>query len=155
MDYNPVCPAWGILTWPKVGEFNLANGGYTFIRDHKDEYSVRRLSKMMEVHPSGFYAWCIEPESGRAVEDKRLLVPIKESWLESGAVYGYRKVHDDLCDRGEHCGPNRVYKICERRAFVPWLGMTSGIGSVVAYLRSSRQTTCSVNLKSKSRTESG
>lgn len=26
MDYNPVCPAWGILTWPKVGEFNLANG---------------------------------------------------------------------------------------------------------------------------------
>jgi hypothetical protein len=26
MDYNPDCPAWGILTWPKVGEFNLANG---------------------------------------------------------------------------------------------------------------------------------
>lgn len=66
---------------------------------------------MMEVHPSGFYAWCIEPESGRAVEDKRLLVPIKDSWLESGAVYGYRKVHDDLRDGGEHCGPNRVYKI--------------------------------------------
>jgi hypothetical protein len=28
MDYNPLCPAWGSLTWPKVGEFNLANGGY-------------------------------------------------------------------------------------------------------------------------------
>jgi hypothetical protein len=28
MDYNPVCPAWGILTWPKVGEFNMANGVY-------------------------------------------------------------------------------------------------------------------------------
>ena len=26
MDYNPDCPAWGNLTWPKVGEFNLANG---------------------------------------------------------------------------------------------------------------------------------
>lgn len=26
MDYNPVCTAWGNLTWPKVGEFNLANG---------------------------------------------------------------------------------------------------------------------------------
>lgn len=66
---------------------------------------------MMEVHPSGFYAWCIEPESERAVEDKRLLAPIKESWVESGAVYGYRKVHDDLRDGGEHCGLNRVYKI--------------------------------------------
>lgn len=29
MDYNPVCPAWGNLTWPKVGEFNLANGEQT------------------------------------------------------------------------------------------------------------------------------
>lgn len=26
MDYNPDCPAWGNLTWPKVGEFDLANG---------------------------------------------------------------------------------------------------------------------------------
>jgi hypothetical protein len=26
MDYNPLCPAWGSLTWPKVGEFDLANG---------------------------------------------------------------------------------------------------------------------------------
>ena len=28
MDYNPDCPAWGSLTWPKVGEFNLANGEF-------------------------------------------------------------------------------------------------------------------------------
>ena len=27
MGYNSDCPAWGSLTWPKVGEFNLANGG--------------------------------------------------------------------------------------------------------------------------------
>ncbi|WP_395407897.1 hypothetical protein ACHMW6_15095 [Pseudoduganella sp. UC29_106] len=26
MNYNPDCPAWGNLTWPKVEEFNLANG---------------------------------------------------------------------------------------------------------------------------------
>jgi len=66
---------------------------------------------MMEVHPSGYYAWCIEPESTRAAEDKRLLELIKESWQESGAVYGYRKVHDDLRECGEQCGPNRVHRI--------------------------------------------
>lgn len=27
MGYNPRSPAWGILTWPRVEEFNLANGG--------------------------------------------------------------------------------------------------------------------------------
>ena len=30
MDYNPDCPAWGNLTWPKVGEFNLANGAVVY-----------------------------------------------------------------------------------------------------------------------------
>jgi len=30
-----------------------------------------------------------------------LLVPIKESWLESGSLYGYRKVGDDLRELGE------------------------------------------------------
>jgi putative transposase len=52
-----------------------------------------------------------EPESQRAKEDKRLLVPIKQSWLESGAVYGNREVSDDLRELGESCGVNRVHRL--------------------------------------------
>jgi len=66
---------------------------------------------MMAVHPSGFYAWCTAPERQRALEDRRLLGHIKQSWLESGAVYGYRKVSEDLRDLGEQCGINRVHRI--------------------------------------------
>ena len=40
MDYNPDCPAWGNLTWPKVGEFDLANGdlyqAFLVTHDHGD-----------------------------------------------------------------------------------------------------------------------
>ena len=36
---------------------------------------------------------------------------IKQFWLESGCVYGYRKVHSDLRDLGESCGINRVYRL--------------------------------------------
>lgn len=72
---------------------------------------MRRLCKVLEVHPSGFYAWRLNPESKRAREDKRLLFPIKESWLESGSVYGYRKVSDDLRELGEQCGINRVHRL--------------------------------------------
>jgi putative transposase len=49
------------------------------------------LRKVLGVHSSGFYAWRLSPESRRAKEDKRLLVPIRESWLESRSVYGYRR----------------------------------------------------------------
>jgi hypothetical protein len=47
---------------------------------------VRRLCKVLGVHPSRFYAWRLNPESERAEEDKRLLATIKESWLESGSA---------------------------------------------------------------------
>jgi hypothetical protein len=69
---------------------------------------------MMCVHPSGFYAWCGTPQSPRALEDERLLGHIKHAWLESGSVYGYRKVTDDLRELGESCGKHRVYRLMKQ-----------------------------------------
>jgi hypothetical protein len=40
----------------------------------------------------------------------------KESWLESGSVYGYRKVSDDLRELGEQCGINRVHRLMRSAA---------------------------------------
>lgn len=68
---------------------------------------MRRLCKALGVHPGGFYAWRLKPERCHAKDDKRLLVSFKESWLESGSVYGYRKVSDDLRELCEQCGINR------------------------------------------------
>lgn len=36
---------------------------------------------------------------------------IKYAWLESGGVYGYRKITHDLHDLGESCGKHRVYRL--------------------------------------------
>jgi putative transposase len=77
---------------------------------------VRRLCKVMALHPSGYYAWRTHPESKCSIEDRRLLGHIKQSWLESGAVYGYRKVHGDLRELGESCGHNRVYRLMPQTA---------------------------------------
>ena len=65
----------------------------------------------MQVRRSGYYAWRAKPQSARALEDRRLLGLIKHAWLESGTVYGYRKVTSDLRDLGERCGKHRVYKL--------------------------------------------
>ena len=46
------------------------------------------------------YAWLHEPLSQRALEDQRHTVLLKQAWDDSGEVYGYRKLHDDLCDLG-------------------------------------------------------
>lgn len=66
---------------------------------------------MMAVHPSGYYSWKRSPNPARAREDQRMLGLIRHSWLESGGIYGYRKVHADLCELGEACGKHRVARL--------------------------------------------
>ncbi len=84
---------------------------YAFIQEHSERWPIRSLCYLLDVHPSGFYAWQRQPRSARAIEDERLSGLIKQFWLESGAVYGYRKVHTDLREYGERCGPNRVHRL--------------------------------------------
>lgn len=66
---------------------------------------------MLSVHPSVFYAWLNKPLSNRAQEDARQTVLVKDAWEDSGKIYGYRKVHDDLIDLGECVSENRVWRL--------------------------------------------
>ena len=84
---------------------------YAFIRDHRSEFSVRAMCRVLGVHASGFYAWLKTSLSRQAKRRRRLTGLIKQSWLESGCVYGYRKVHHDLLNLGEPCAPNTVAKL--------------------------------------------
>ncbi len=73
---------------------------YAFIKQLAQEHSVRRMCKVMQLHPSGYYAWKAAPQSPRAKDDQRLLGLLKQAWLESGGVYGYRKLTLDMRDLG-------------------------------------------------------
>ena len=84
---------------------------YACIKQHAQQDSVRRMCKVMQVHPNGYYAWKAEPQSLRAKDDQRLLDLLKQAWLESGGVYGYRKLTLDMRDLGERCGKHRVARL--------------------------------------------
>tara|TARA_R100001369_G_scaffold84159_1_gene116874 strand:+ start:14214 stop:15053 length:840 start_codon:yes stop_codon:yes gene_type:complete len=72
---------------------------------------VRKLCRLLDVHHSGYYAWLKEPRSHRQKLDERQTGLIKQFWLESGGVYGYRKIHSDLREYGERIGINRVHRL--------------------------------------------
>jgi putative transposase len=84
---------------------------YAYIRANSAVWPVRRLCDLLDVHRSGYYAWRKQPHSAQAKDNQRLTGLIKQFWLESGGVYGYRKIHTDLRDVGEYCGENRVYRL--------------------------------------------
>lgn len=69
------------------------------------------MCRVLSVQRSGFYAWLKQPSSARTKDDARLLGLIKQAWLESGTVYGYRKVCADLRDLGESCSRHRVARL--------------------------------------------
>ena len=92
------------------------------MRDHAHEFRLQAMCRVFGVHRSGYYAWLHTPLSVRAREDDRLLGLVKQSWLESGAVYGYRKVTDDLREQGETCGKHRVARLMKAESLKAQVG---------------------------------
>ncbi|HCR2175868.1 TPA: IS3 family transposase [Enterobacter roggenkampii] len=117
---------------------------YALIRDNTCCWPVRLLCRVLDVHPSGFYAWLQQPHSQRHQADLRLTGQIKQFWLESGCVYGYRKIHLDLRDSGQQCGVNRVWRLMKRVGIKAQVGYRSprarkGEASIVSPNRLQRQ----------------
>ena len=73
---------------------------YAFIRAHRGEFGVRAMCRVLRVYFSGFYVWLEDRLSRRAQRDSRQTELIRQAWFESGKVYGYRKLADDLRDEG-------------------------------------------------------
>ncbi|WP_425468409.1 IS3 family transposase [Parahaliea aestuarii] len=66
---------------------------------------------LLEVAPSGYYAWLKNPKSDRAKEDARLLRLVRASFKASQGVYGAPRVFLDLREAGETCSKHRVARL--------------------------------------------
>jgi putative transposase len=74
---------------------------YAFIKAHSGQDPVDVMCRVLEVAPSGYYAWSQQPLSNRAREDARLLRLIRASFIASHGVYGAPRVFLDLREAGE------------------------------------------------------
>lgn len=92
------------------------------MKQHADEFGLAAMCRMLGVHRSGYYAWLKEPASARDKNDQRLLGLIKHSWLESGSVYGHRKVTTDLRELGETCSRHRVARLMKSEGLRAMVG---------------------------------
>ena len=50
---------------------------YEFIKANRKKHNIRTMCRLLDVAPSGFYAWLKKPNSDRAVGDRRLLKLIR------------------------------------------------------------------------------
>jgi hypothetical protein len=64
--------------------------------DHRHEYNIMTMCRILQVARSGFYQWLQKPLSDRAVDNQRLLAQIIASYQGSSGVYGAPRVFMDL-----------------------------------------------------------
>jgi putative transposase len=84
---------------------------YGFIKAQSAAHPVRTLCRLLDVAPSGYYAWLKKPLSDRALEDARLVQLIRASFVASQGIYGAPRVFLDLREAGETCSKHRVARL--------------------------------------------
>ena len=84
---------------------------YRFIDEHRDDWPVRVMCRVMRVSPSGFYAWRARPVSDQASRHGQLAEKVHQVFEDCRRVYGSPRVHEQLQAEGERCSVNTVAKI--------------------------------------------
>ena len=92
---------------------------YEFIEEHRAEHPICLMCRVLEVSPSGYYAWRSRPESPRSREDRKLKVHIWSVFRASRKSYGTPRMHDELTSQGIRCGRKRIARLMKEEGLVP------------------------------------
>jgi transposase InsO family protein len=84
---------------------------YSFIRQHRQQFRIAAMCRVLQVSPSGYYAWRDRPESARRRANRGLTTRIKVEHARSRKTYGRRRIHARLRAQGVICSPNRVSRL--------------------------------------------
>ena len=82
--------------------------------DHRQEFEISMMCRVLHVSRSGYYAWRRRPVSGREMANQKLTEQIEEIHQESRQTYGSPRIHAELADQGVKCGHNRVARLMRK-----------------------------------------
>jgi putative transposase len=91
---------------------------YRFIAAEKAHYSVAQLCRVLQVAPSGYYAWQQRQPSPRAQANVALTEQIREVHDRSRCTYGAPRVHAELRARGQRVSRKRVARLMRQAGLV-------------------------------------
>jgi putative transposase len=84
---------------------------FRFIDAHRGRWAVGKMAAVLEVSPSGYYAWRARRTSFKAEADAVLVALIREIQIEHKGRYGSPRIHQELKRRGYPVGRNRVARL--------------------------------------------
>jgi len=92
---------------------------YKFIREHRQEFSVKRMCQVLNVTRSGYYAWQPEKAGPRKLENQVLVEQIYAEYKLSRKTYGSPRIQASLQRQGIACGRHRVARLMRQEGLGP------------------------------------
>ncbi len=84
------------------------------MKTNQADFPVRAMCRVLDLSPSGYYAWLDREPSARAKRDEELTERIEAVWRENRRVYGRPRIYADLKEAGERVGEKRVGRLMKR-----------------------------------------
>jgi transposase InsO family protein len=84
---------------------------YAFIEEHRVEFAIVTMCRVLTVSKAGYYAWRTRPPSARAIENQGLVAAMREIHTESLQSYGSPRMQPELVAQGHPCSENRVARL--------------------------------------------
>ncbi|HEX8907307.1 MAG TPA: IS3 family transposase [Longimicrobiaceae bacterium] len=84
---------------------------YGCIEQHRGEFPVVLMCRVLKVTRSGYYAWRKREPSARARSDQRLRIEVRAIHRSVRGRYGSPRVHAELQARGERVSRKRVARL--------------------------------------------
>jgi transposase InsO family protein len=81
------------------------------VDDQRGNFAVTRLCEVLDVSPSGYYAWRARPVSAREMANRELVDKIKAVHTANYETYGSPRVFRELQAQGVACSRNRVARL--------------------------------------------
>lgn len=91
---------------------------YAFIADHRRQFTVKGMCRVLQVKRSGFYAWLKRGESARGQANAALLERIRAIHQESRQTYGSPRMVKALQVEGVCCNHKRVARLMRQARLV-------------------------------------
>jgi len=92
---------------------------YKFIREHRDEFCVKRMCQVLGVTRAGYYAWQGDEVGVRELENRVLVEKIRTEFKTSRQTYGSPRIWEALQSKGIACGRHRVARLMRRERISP------------------------------------
>jgi putative transposase len=97
---------------------------YVFIYDHRKQWSVTALCRILDVSRSGYFTWCqrnIHPSASAVAkrqQEAQLLLHIQAAHRRGRFYYGSPRVYDELRERGIRTSRKRVARLMKQNGLV-------------------------------------